>query len=273
MITRPALKYYGGKWDLAKWIISHFVPHDHYIEPCFGAGSVLLQKEPSKLETVNDRNGRLVNFFKVLRDNGKELVEKIELTPWAKDEYKLSQIQSDDSLEDARRFYFMCWMSINGGPEPTGMSISNMYHGDSKNPSNRAYKHKLREVTERLKYVQILNEDARTMLDRYQKYDDFLIYFDPPYLKELRAHKSGYDKFEVDNQFHVDMAEKLLRLKGHVIVSGYQNQLYKELYEDNGYVRVDKEARTNGGQSRTESLWLSPSVHTKLAMGKQVSIL
>ena len=271
MITRPALKYYGGKWDLAKWIVSHFVPHDHYIEPCFGAGSVLLQKEPSKLETVNDNNGRLVNFFKVLRDNGKELVEKIELTPWAKDEYKLSQIQSDDSLEDGRRFFCMCWMSINGGPEPTGMRVDNFYNG--KSHAHSFSSNSLTTIIGRIKNVQILNEDARTMLDRYQKYDDFLIYFDPPYLKELRGHKSGYDKFEVDNQFHVDMAEKLLRLKGHVIVSGYQNQLYKELYEDNGYVRVDKEARTNSGQSRTESLWLSPSVHTRLAMGKQVSIL
>jgi len=81
---RPALRYYGGKWKLAPWIISHFPEHQNYVEPCGGAASVLLQKPRSPLETYNDLDGNVVNFFRVLRDQPDELIRKIRLTPWAR---------------------------------------------------------------------------------------------------------------------------------------------------------------------------------------------
>ena len=89
-IKRPALRYYGGKWNLAPWIISFFPPHKNYVEPCGGAASVLLQKPRSPLETYNDFDGNVVNFFRVLRDRPDELIRKIRLTPWARAEYELS---------------------------------------------------------------------------------------------------------------------------------------------------------------------------------------
>lgn len=89
-IKRPALRYYGGKWKLAPWIISHFPAHKNYVEPCGGAASVLLQKPRSPLETYNDLDGNVVNFFRVLRDRPDELIRKIRLTPWARAEYELS---------------------------------------------------------------------------------------------------------------------------------------------------------------------------------------
>ena len=76
-VPAPALKYYGGKWALAPWIISHFPPHINYLEPCGGAASVLLQKPPSKLETYNDIDNHVVNFFQVLRDSPRKLIRKI----------------------------------------------------------------------------------------------------------------------------------------------------------------------------------------------------
>lgn len=81
---RPALKYFGSKWRLAPWIISNFPEHEHYIEPCFGAGNILLRKPSVKLETVNDIDGRVVNFFKQLRDNPGELIQLINFSPGPK---------------------------------------------------------------------------------------------------------------------------------------------------------------------------------------------
>jgi len=104
-ITRPALKYYGGKWILADWIISFFPDHINYVEPCGGAASVLLRKSLSPLETYNDINGRVVNFFKVLRDQPEALVAKIKLTPWSRTEQRLARELSEDPIEDARRFF------------------------------------------------------------------------------------------------------------------------------------------------------------------------
>lgn len=50
---RAVTKYPGSKWNLAKWIISHFPPHHSYLEPFFGSGAVLFNKPRSRIETVN----------------------------------------------------------------------------------------------------------------------------------------------------------------------------------------------------------------------------
>jgi DNA adenine methylase len=254
--TKPALHYYGGKWDLAPWIIGYFPPHDHYVEPCFGAGSVLLQKPMVKMETVNDLNGQVVNYFKVLRDRPSELIRLLDLTPWAVDEYKACQIISGDPLEDARRFHVQCWMSIHGGPLPTGFRMQNSLSTRYSNPATDLINHDLQTIAGRLKNLQILNEDAIRMLRRYEKADDALIYFDPPYVLSTRSHQTGYAEFE--NDLHFAAAEILRRIPGYVVISGYACQQYTELYEDHGWHRIDRLTQTNSGGKRTESIWLSP---------------
>ncbi len=111
--ARPALKYYGGKWKIASWIISFFPDHSNYVEPCGGATSVLLQKPVSPLETYNDLDCRVVNFFTVLREKPEELVALIRLTPWSRVELENSRIMAVDPLEDARRFFVSCWQSVS----------------------------------------------------------------------------------------------------------------------------------------------------------------
>jgi len=104
-IKRPALRYYGGKWNLAPWIISHLPPHHSFIDLCGGGASVLLRKERSNLETYNDLDGNVVNFFRVLRDEPDALIQKIKLTPWAREEHELSRQSCEDKVESARRFF------------------------------------------------------------------------------------------------------------------------------------------------------------------------
>ena len=96
-ITRPALRYYGGKWAVADWVIRHFPHHDCYVEPYGGAGSVLLNKQPSPLEVLNDLDGETVNFFRVLREQPEALMRAIELTPFSREEYECSYRIPEDA--------------------------------------------------------------------------------------------------------------------------------------------------------------------------------
>ena len=112
---RPALRWFGGKWRLAPWIISHFPPHAAYCEPYGGAASVLLRKPPARLETWNDLHGRLVSFFRVLREQPGELVRLLALTPYARAEYEQACELHPDPLEDARRFFILASQGRVGG--------------------------------------------------------------------------------------------------------------------------------------------------------------
>jgi len=258
-IRRPALKYYGGKWRLAPWIISHFPPHNHYIEPCFGGGSVLLRKPPSDLESVNDLNGRVVNFFKILRDRPNDLIRLIDLTPWAQEEYDLSKIGCDDSLEDARQFFIMSWMSINGAPLPTGFRIGKTRGGRGTVAPQDIINHSLYKVAKRIKSVQITNLDAIEFLNKFSDDPNSLIYFDPPYLSSTRTGRFYGEWDDFDKQ-HKEAAEILRNSPAYIIVSGYICDEYYELYEEYGWTRVDKKNRVQNNKKRTESLWLSPNI-------------
>lgn len=271
---RPALRYYGGKWKLAPWIISYFPEHKNYVEPCGGAASVLLQKPRSPLETYNDLDGGVVNFFRVLRDKPEELIRKIKLTPWARAEYEGCRVPSGDDVERARQFFVSGWMSISGmaHEKSTGWRATS-YHGESFTPHGFQYEHTkkiLQTVADRFSGVQIENNDARYVVERFGMNADALIYFDPPYVAETRVNATQY-RVECGSGFHGEMAELLRSAPGYVIVSGYACPLYTDLYEHRGWQRVDIDAATNGA-NRVESLWLSPRTIEALAMPAQAAL-
>lgn len=87
---RPLLRYHGGKWKLAPWIISHMAEHKTYVEPFGGGGSVLIRKPRAYAEVYNDLDGDVVNLFRVARDRGEELRQALALTPFARGEFDIS---------------------------------------------------------------------------------------------------------------------------------------------------------------------------------------
>ena len=72
---------------MADWIIDHMPPHKTYLEPFFGSGAVLFNKERSTLETVNDLDGEVSNLFEIIRDRPDDLARLIHWTPYARAEY------------------------------------------------------------------------------------------------------------------------------------------------------------------------------------------
>ena len=249
-IRRPALRYFGGKWRIAPWVISYFPEHGSYIEPCGGGASVLIQKEQSELETYNDLDSRVVNFFRVLRDQADELVQRIRLTPWSREEFEvICQAEIDDPVENARRFYALCKQSI---AEPGG-SWRSAYQG-GRVADMEDVDH-LRLIAKRFAEVQIENRDALEVVEKYA-HENSLVYIDPPYVAATRT-GSNY-RYEMDDTYHRRIADLLRAIPGYVVISGYPSALYRELYEAQGWERYDKTATTISGASRIESVWVSP---------------
>lgn len=276
MITpsRPALRYYGGKWRIAPWIISHFPPHECYVEPFGGGASVLLNKTRSPLETYNDINGQVVNFFHILREKPNELIRAITLTPWSRAEYELSQEILDpcngDRVEAARRFYVSCWMGFGGGRARWRQGWRyQVKAGTLWKPSSESFTETghLRDTVSRLRGVQFDQRDAFDVI-RACDTPETLFYLDPPYLHSTRSKWHDVYAHEMDDAEHEELSILAREREGMVIISGYPSVQYQLWYERHGWTRVETKARTNGGAissfERIEALWLSPRVQDEL---------
>lgn len=260
--TRPVLRYHGGKWLLAPWIISHFPPHRTYVEPFGGGGSILIRKARTYAEVYNDLSGELVNLFRVMRDRGDELKRAVELTPFARDEYRESFAVSDDPLEQARRTLTRAYMGF--GSNAFNRSIQSGFRSNTRRSGTtpaedwRGYPEAMPALIERLRGVVIENRDAREVMLRHDE-PTALHYCDPTYPHSTRtalAHGPHGYEFEMSDDQHRELAAFLRELKGMVIVSGYPCDLYDvELYAD--WHRVERDAFADGARERVEVLWIN----------------
>jgi DNA adenine methylase len=279
MTDRPALRYMGSKSLLGKWVISHFAKHDFYFEGFGGGANVLIQKPRVLVETYNDLDSRVVNFFKVLRSRPDDLIHLLTLTPYAREEFEDSLTGDEDSLEDARKLFVSLWMSIGGRQNQSGSwrYIKTARKG-SKSPAGYWTLDHLYTIADRLMGVQIENGDAFKLTP---KYDDkgTLHYQDPPYVPKTRTSSHQYT-FELTHDQHRELAEINHSLKGFVVISGYPSELYAELYEAHGWPRFETEVNVNNGKlnrenasKRTEALWLNPNAFKALQAEKVQSSL
>lgn len=250
---RQVLKYPGAKSRIADWICGYIPEHKVYLEPFAGSLAVLLNKQRCNIETVNDLDSDIVNFFSVLRDFPEELRRVIELTPFARDEYKSAFEQTDDKVERARRYCVRCWQGF-GNSQLYNNGFKSGQQGQSPNPAVAwsELSQLMGEVTKRLKGVQIENLPALEILDRYDTADVF-IYADPPYLPGTR--KSHLYKHEMSYTDHIKLLNALVNHPGKVLISGYDNDVYNGILT--GWNKVNKDTTAEGGIKRTETLWMN----------------
>ena len=252
---RSILKYPCSKWRIANWIIEKMPQHHSYLEPYFGSGAVFFNKAPSNIETINDIDSDITNLFNVIRENTDELLKRVTMTPYSREEYDKAFISSteDDNIESARKFLIRCWQ---------GIGSNNKYKSGWKNDvqgRERAYAvknwyelpEKITEIVDRLKTVQIENRPAVELIKRFNS-EKVLIYADPPYLTSTR--KRNIYKYEMTDQEHEELLKVLLAHKGSVIISGYDNEMYNE------YLKTWKKHKINNlaehGIKRVETLWI-----------------
>ncbi len=222
------LKYPGGKWRIADWIINQFPPHKVYCEPFFGSGGVFFNKIPSAIETINDIDGNVVNLFKVCRERPAELAAALAFTPWSREEYiNCYDMAAGDELERARRTVVRFHQSF-GTSNSSLSSWRNVqtYGGPKVTGQWKELPEIVFKVCERLKDAQIENIDAFTLLERYNS-SETLLYIDPPYLQSIR--KRNLYKYELKDERHIELLELLKASKSKVCLSAYDNQLYNDM--------------------------------------------
>lgn len=249
------LKYPGAKNRIAEWIISFIPEHKVYVEPYAGSLAVLLNKPRCHIETVNDLDNDVVNFFKVLREHTEEFVRLIELTPYARQEYEQSYItlDTDTEVEKARKFCVKCWQGFGCGNNYHN-GFKNGQRSNSPNPAKAFSKlpKTVREVAKRLQGVQIENLPALEILKRYDT-EDVFAYIDPPYLPGTR--KGYLYRHEMNIDGHEELLETIKKHPGRFLISGYDNDLYNDILI--GWKKVQKDTTAEHGLKRTETLWMN----------------
>jgi DNA adenine methylase len=265
---RPVLRYHGGKWRIARWIISHFPPHRIYVEPYGGAGSVLMRKERSDGEIYNDLDDEIVNVFRVLRSPrlAGRLERQLRLTPYSRAEFLQSFQPAHGRVERARRTITRLTMSHGSSGRRVGMTgFRSKCWAQRRNEATtwREYPDQIALFVDRLQGVVIENRPA---LDVIRQHDSSgtLFYVDPPYVISTRTGirsrgeaEGGWRNYRhnLTDQEHRELVQVLKTCEGMVVLSGYDSELYRDLLPDWRIER--KETLADGGRRRTEMLWLS----------------
>jgi DNA adenine methylase len=267
-VTAPPFPYFGAKGLLADRIVAAFPPHRHYVEPYAGSLSVLLAKPAAPFETVNDLDGDVMCFWRLLRDQPDDLERVCALTPHSRAEYELARDRPADltDLERARRVWVTLTQGRGGTLLRTGWRHYRKPAGGTNVPDYlRGYVARMGPALERLQRVSLECRPALDVIADYGREPEVLLYVDPPYLGAARSteddSRKGTQRYQhelLSATDHGVLLDALLDARSAVVISGYPSRLYDRLLA--GWHRL--EIPTHTGQSargelsaRTEVLW------------------
>ena len=260
---RIVFGWYGGKFSHLDWLLPLLPECHHYCEPFAGSGAVLLNRVPSPVETYNDIDGEVVNFFRVLRDQHEELIRAIALTPFSREEYyrAIHTTNGVSDIERARCFYIKARQTRTGLAQTASLGR----WANCKNTSRAGMSGvvsrwlggvgALDDIAQRLMRVQIENRPAVDVIRLYDS-PKTLFYCDPPYLHATRGDVKSYG-FEMDEEQHREFAEVVNRCSGMVAVSGYEHPLMDKLFEPGKWFKTLGARKTihSTKGTRQEVLW------------------
>lgn len=261
---RIAFGWYGGKYSHLAWLLPLLPYSKQYCEPFGGSAAVLLNRHPSLVETFNDLDGEVVNFFRVLRDKKEDLIEKIGLTPFSREEFYLACQPHDvgvNDLERARRFFVRARQVRTGLAQTASLGRwANCKETSRAGMSGVVSRwlgsvEALPDIAVRLLRVQLENRPALEILDLYDS-SETLFYCDPPYPHATRGDAKAYG-YEMTDAEHSAFASRLRKVKGLVAVSGYRCSLYDKLFSDWKRIEAPVKHCHSIKKLRQEVLWIN----------------
>lgn len=265
---RIAFGWYGGKFSHLDWLLPLLPTCHHYCEPFSGSGAVLLNREPSPIETYNDIDGEVVTFFRVLRDNQDALIRSIALTPFSREEYHeaiYGNVGELTDIERARRFYVKARQTRTGLAQTASLGRWANCKDTSRSGMSGVVSRwlggidALDDIAQRLIRVQIENRPAVDIIRLYDS-PTTLFYCDPPYLHATRGDTKAYS-YEMDEEQHKEFAALVNECTSMVAVSGYDHPLMNELFDSKRWFKTLGKEKTihSTKDTRTEVLWTNYS--------------
>jgi DNA adenine methylase len=259
-----AFGWYGGKFSHLDWLLPLLPEATHYCEPFGGSAAVLINRQPSPVETYNDIDREVATFFRALREHKDKVIEAIGLTPFSREEFALAIDEPTEELSDlerARRFYIRA-RQVRTGLAQTA-SFGRWAHCLLTSRAGMAGAvsrwlgavEDLPYIAQRLLRVQIEHDTAINVIKRYDS-PETLFYCDPPYPHDSRGDAKAY-KYEMTDDQHRELAEVLHSVQGKVALSGYHGTLMDELYGNWNYVEAPSRTIHSTKQQRTEVLWIN----------------
>lgn len=263
-----AFGWYGGKYTHLDWLLPLLPETQHYCEPFGGSAAVLLNRKPSPVETYNDIDGELVNFFRVLREDKDKLLEAIGLTPFSRLEFEQAIEAPTEKLSDlerARRFFVRARQVRTGlAQTASGGRWAHCLLTSRAGMAGAVSRwlgsvEGLAEIAQRMLRVQIEHAPAIEVIRRYDS-KETLFYCDPPYPHDSRGDSKAYG-YEMTDQDHRELAEVLHNVEGKVAISGYASKLMSELYKDWECIEAPARKVHSVKQDRVEFLWINYSLN------------
>lgn len=248
--ARPILNYHGGKFLMRKWIMSHFSEHDIYIEPFGGSASILLYKEPCRLEIYNDLDSRIVNVFNMAKFHGAELLRQLKTTPFSREIYLASINNTRDPIEMAVNTICRSYMGIGDSIYNASGFRNSKTSNSSPAQSFKNYVDFFDFFIERLRGVIIESLDYKEIINKYDTTKS-LFYFDPPYVHSTRTRGKSY-AHELSDDDHRAFLEQVKQIQGMAIVSGYDCPLYSEL----DWAKFTRSCSTQKN-NKNETIWMN----------------
>ena len=221
----PLMAWFGGKSGLADWIVSLMPPHVSYLEPYAGSLAVLAAKPRADSETVNDLNGELVNLYRVCRDHGDELARRLDMTPYARREWMEAHAPATDPIERARQYVVHIEQAFAGDQRTSTWTLERV--GSRRMKNWRSVGERVMGLMRRLDNVFIEEADALELIPKWADNPDCLIYLDPPYTTDVRG---GTYSTDVTDDHHTALAEAVRDANAWVMLSGYDNPAYGDLF-------------------------------------------
>jgi DNA adenine methylase len=230
MKLKTPITYYGGKQTMLKYLLDLIPEHRLYCEPFFGGGALFFAKEKAEVEVINDVNGEVINFFKVLKTKFSELQKEVQSTLHSRELYKkaLEIYRHPKKYSDVQRAWAL-WTATNQGF--AGM-IGSWGFGKT-NSKEKAVAQKrddfINAYEQRLRTVQVENNDALKVIARCNEKDAFL-YCDPPYIGSDQGHYSGYTEAQ-----YKKLLDALAKFKGKFLLSSYPSKILTQYVRKYGW--------------------------------------